>query len=180
MQLSSQRGIIAKSSSRLIALSEFLESIGLQGLLDGAVDGLIRFYQRHLSPRKGFSCAHLKLHGSTSCSGHFRQLLGEQGLSQALRLFPERLSDCRQAYLLLRMQSGMPEESDENDNKSESPRRSRSRPTSFNSCGDGCSIGDCGYNFPDSSCDTNHNGACDVGDLGGCDGLDCGGCDCNF
>ncbi|AEG44422.1 membrane protein insertion efficiency factor YidD [Isoptericola variabilis] len=43
-------------------------------------DHLVRGYQRHLSPRKGWHCAHGVLHGDTTCSAAVRDLLARRGL----------------------------------------------------------------------------------------------------
>ena len=44
------------------------------------VDGLIRGYQRHLSPRKGYACAHRVLAGGLSCSAAVRGIVAEHGV----------------------------------------------------------------------------------------------------
>lgn len=40
----------------------------------------IRFYQRFISPRKGFRCAHAAFFGGASCSGAIYNLILERGL----------------------------------------------------------------------------------------------------
>ncbi|NJN76851.1 MAG: membrane protein insertion efficiency factor YidD [Synechococcaceae cyanobacterium RL_1_2] len=62
---------------------------------------LVKFYQRQISPHKGFSCAHRRLYGGLSCSEYFRRSLQTQGLSDALPLFKHRLLDCKRANYLI-------------------------------------------------------------------------------
>ena len=47
------------------------------------VDTAIRAYQRHLSPRKGFTCAHLVAGGGRSCSAVIRMFVAERGVRGA-------------------------------------------------------------------------------------------------
>lgn len=49
-----------------------------------SVDRAIRAYQRHLSPRKGWHCAHGVLHGDTTCSAAVRELLARRGLVRSV------------------------------------------------------------------------------------------------
>lgn len=44
------------------------------------VDAAIRAYQRHLSPRKGFTCAYLVAEGGRSCSAVIRTVVAERGV----------------------------------------------------------------------------------------------------
>ncbi|MCC6136261.1 MAG: membrane protein insertion efficiency factor YidD [Candidatus Contendobacter sp.] len=57
----------------------------------------ITAYQRHLSPRKGFCCAHRVQHGGPSCSEYARQTLIVYGLRQTAPLLRQRLLACREA-----------------------------------------------------------------------------------
>ena len=59
-------------------------------------------YQRHLSPRKGYACAHRIRHGGTGCSGFAKQAIAEQGLIRALPLIRLRFAACRDAAKELR------------------------------------------------------------------------------
>ncbi|WP_432496616.1 membrane protein insertion efficiency factor YidD [Kineococcus gypseus] len=45
-----------------------------------AFDALCETYQRRVSPRKGFSCAHRVAHGGDSCSGAVRELVRRRGV----------------------------------------------------------------------------------------------------
>lgn len=71
----------------------------------------IRFYQRWLSPHKGFRCAHAALHGGPSCSAAVADLLAQYGLAAARPHIAARFGECRQAHQMLRLgapQAGMP------------------------------------------------------------------------
>jgi hypothetical protein len=70
------------------SIAQFLETIGLSRISTTLAYKAVRGYQRYISPYKGFRCAHYQLHRETSCSGHFRDLLSQHGLSGALGLFP--------------------------------------------------------------------------------------------
>ena len=45
-----------------------------------AADRLIASYQRDLSPRKGWRCAHGAVHGGDTCSAAVRSLVAARGL----------------------------------------------------------------------------------------------------
>ncbi|NJM12215.1 MAG: membrane protein insertion efficiency factor YidD [Synechococcaceae cyanobacterium SM1_2_3] len=67
-------------------------------LLDRIALAAIVAYQRHLSPRKGFCCAHRAQHGGPSCSEYARQTLTAYGLRQTLPLLlRQRLRACQAA-----------------------------------------------------------------------------------
>ena len=61
-------------------------------------------YQKHLSPRKGFRCAHRALHGGASCSEFVRRAIVQHGVRDAVPLSRLRFSECRAAAL--QMSSG--------------------------------------------------------------------------
>jgi putative component of membrane protein insertase Oxa1/YidC/SpoIIIJ protein YidD len=54
----------------------------------------IRLYQRHLSPRKGFSCAHRGATGGASCSTYGYRAIARYGLRKGMRLLRRRLDAC--------------------------------------------------------------------------------------
>lgn len=58
----------------------------------------IRLYQRHLSPRKGFRCAHAALHGGESCSAAVARIVREEGLSRGRARIAARFGACRAAH----------------------------------------------------------------------------------
>lgn len=60
-------------------------------------------YQRHLSPRKGFCCAHRVRHGGVSCSEYVKQAVLAEGVWQALPGIRLRFAECKAAVLALRV-----------------------------------------------------------------------------
>jgi len=61
----------------------------------------IGFYQRNLSPLKGFCCAHNHLHGRGSCSQFARRVVLRFGVVRLLPLLKLRFIACRKAFLVL-------------------------------------------------------------------------------
>ena len=55
-------------------------SLAPRRLIDAAITG----YQRHLSPRKGFTCAYLVEHGGRSCSAVIRSTIAQRGVTAGL------------------------------------------------------------------------------------------------
>ena len=62
----------------------------------------IEGYQKHLSPYKGYGCAHRVLHGGLSCSEFGKQAIQAQGLVGGLVLLHGRFQACHQAALTIR------------------------------------------------------------------------------
>src|SRR5437762_4718033 len=54
-------------------------------------------YQRHISPYKGFCCAHRLLHGGASCSEFARRLVVRRGVAAMTPMLMARLEACRRA-----------------------------------------------------------------------------------
>ena len=71
----------------------------------GAI-GLIGVYQRRLSPLKGFTCAHLVLHGGVSCSQAVKLAIAEGGLLAGWRAVRARAAACRAAMIALQSGGG--------------------------------------------------------------------------
>ena len=59
---------------------------------------LIEFYQRFVSPYKGFHCAHHARHKSGTCSNAVKGLISDKGLLKALPFIRVRFDECRLAY----------------------------------------------------------------------------------
>lgn len=74
-------------------MSQFLAS-----LLRGLALATIEFYQRHLSPHKGFSCAYRVHTGRASCSVLGHRAIRWHGLFTGLGLVRERLARCGEVY----------------------------------------------------------------------------------
>ena len=66
-----------------------------------AVASSIGVYQRYLSPRKGFTCAHNHLHGRGSCSQFGRRVVLKYGVLRFFRLLLLRFTACRDAAITL-------------------------------------------------------------------------------
>jgi len=62
---------------------------------------LIDFYQRFVSPYKGFKCAHHTLHQSGSCSHAVKNLIDQKGLWKAWPAIKSRFRECSNAYQVL-------------------------------------------------------------------------------
>lgn len=58
---------------------------------------LIRLYQRHVSPRKGYACAHRVVYGGRGCSEVGYRLIRRYGVWQGWRVLQRRFSHCRYA-----------------------------------------------------------------------------------
>ena len=58
----------------------------------------IRGYQRHLSPRKGFSCAYRCATGRDGCSGYGYRVIERFGLTAGLALLRRRVRLCGDTY----------------------------------------------------------------------------------
>ena len=66
-----------------------------------AVDALIHRYQTHVSPAKGWGCAHRVAHGGSSCSGAVRDLVRGRGVVRAVLPTVTRFAACYLAARLL-------------------------------------------------------------------------------
>ena len=79
-------------------------SFNLLSLLDSSlrsvVIAVIGGYQRHLSPRKGYSCSHRIVYGSASCSEYVKKTLADKSLFEATLLAKQRFRECNIAYTL--------------------------------------------------------------------------------
>ncbi|NYE60365.1 putative component of membrane protein insertase Oxa1/YidC/SpoIIIJ protein YidD [Duganella sp. 1224] len=58
----------------------------------------ISFYQRYLSPYKGFVCAFRRHTGRDSCSAHGKRVIARYGLWQGLTLLRRRLDACGEVH----------------------------------------------------------------------------------
>jgi putative component of membrane protein insertase Oxa1/YidC/SpoIIIJ protein YidD len=174
------KGMIAAIVEGMVPIVNWVDQLGLRPVSMTATSLAIQTYQRHLSPRKGFSCAHRRLYGEVSCSEYFRQAVLEYGFSQAVPLFQQRLAECREANFSLRqlaMQSELGIESDSEGDEGQPRSRRNACDRHCNNCGDCGDLANCDWNF--GACDRNHNGAIDGADCGGIDLTpDCGGADC--
>lgn len=148
----------------------------------------ITAYQVHLSPHKGFVCAHRVLHRGESCSQYTKRLILEQGWL-ALPQVRQRFQACKAAHQTLQQQrqvcqnlrshlSATNSDPDaEQDGKPNEPKRQPSAAPPSSSTASDCS------HCSDASCESLEctGLGCDVFDgCGALDGsvLECGGADC--
>ena len=104
---------------------------------------LIRFYQRQLSPRKGYRCAYGVLHGTGTCSSIGLQIMEQQGFWAFWRKMPLQFEACRAAAINL--------------DEDREARKRRARPNR------NVSASDC------MACGSN-SGPCDAYDIALCEG----------
>lgn len=65
---------------------------------------LIRFYQKFISPYKGFRCASNVLHKNGSCSGIIFKIIQEEPISDWRKKIKSQFDCCREANLTLKNQ----------------------------------------------------------------------------
>ncbi|MDD3466624.1 MAG: membrane protein insertion efficiency factor YidD [Campylobacterales bacterium] len=58
----------------------------------------INIYQKYISPKKGYVCAHRHYHGGDSCSEYTKKCISEFGIIKTIPLFFERLDDCKKTF----------------------------------------------------------------------------------
>jgi putative component of membrane protein insertase Oxa1/YidC/SpoIIIJ protein YidD len=178
------KGIIFQSASLLLPIAIWMRKTPFLQGFDAIAVAAIRGYQRYLSPRKGFSCAHRRLHGGVSCSEYFRRSIEAEGLARAIPHFQRRLEACKQASFLLKVQrsEATTEEVDEEQTQKKKSDREAWANRVFNESSNcacdsipevTCNTIDCGI----SECNTPDCGSLDCGSLD-CGSLDCGSLDC--
>ncbi|BAT53092.1 hypothetical protein NOS3756_20510 [Nostoc sp. NIES-3756] len=162
---------------QISSLDSFTRKIGIV-----AIAG----YQKHISPHKGFVCAHRILYGGESCSAYIKRVIAEEGLSAAWGKSHTRFQACKQANLTLQahkmkrrvshMENSEPTE--QADAETEGDEQSKySRQKSSNSYSSGSSSSDSCSDCPDCSDIPDCSGAdCSLPD---CSGADCGSFDCS-
>ena len=134
-------------------------------------------YQKHISPHKGFACAHRVLYGGESCSQYFKQVIIQDGFRAALTQSRERFQACKQANYILHAQAEKPEP--------QNPQSPQKNPGSNNlDCNDYLTGIECGGNCveimttpPDCSAPDCSGADCASPD---CSALDCSDLDCSF
>ncbi|MEA5577752.1 membrane protein insertion efficiency factor YidD [Anabaena sp. UHCC 0451] len=136
-------------------------------------------YQKHISPHKGFACAHRVLYGGESCSQYIKRVIGQEGLKAAFLKSRVRFQSCKQANLILRSQA---EELEPPNQTDEEKRNQPTQPiTPKSSCQDSFDVVDLGINCAEISCDCPEmlNMTPDCSSLD-CSALDCSALDCSI
>tara|TARA_Y100001960_G_scaffold328546_1_gene417599 strand:+ start:24010 stop:24465 length:456 start_codon:yes stop_codon:yes gene_type:complete len=97
---------------------------------------LIRFYQKFISPHKGFRCASNVLHKNGSCSGIIFNIIKEQPISQWKSNIKNQFNCCKEANLTLKSQCNHQNDKkeQENDNKNKKKKNSTLDCTSDLAC----------------------------------------------
>lgn len=99
--------------------------------------GMIRFYQRRISPIKGFRCAHRALHGGDSCSEAILKLVQARGVWNCLPAVRQRFRECSLAARVYRLNLAMAPD-DGSLNEIEPPTDRKEVPTAMHlACGSG-------------------------------------------
>lgn len=155
--------------ARLLLDSRLLRAIAIASITG---------YQKHLSPHKGFSCAHRILYGGDSCSQYIKTAVAQRGLSEAVALSQHRFAACKEAHHILRSQVCAKAQRQKKPNRS-SPNRTRDCACSELNPGVGCdactdsleclNLLDCCGGITCSDCSPLEDSA-----------LDCSGADCDF
>ncbi|MGB3204948.1 MAG: membrane protein insertion efficiency factor YidD [Crinalium sp.] len=73
----------------------------LNKLLQNILIAIINFYQKYISPYKGYRCAHKVLYKGDSCSEYIKKSLLEQDLMKVVNLSKQRFCDCGEAAKIL-------------------------------------------------------------------------------
>jgi putative component of membrane protein insertase Oxa1/YidC/SpoIIIJ protein YidD len=186
-----------------------MQTTSLDRLSRYTASALITTYQKKISPKKGFSCAHRVLHRSESCSQYIKRIILEQGLIRAIPLSRQRFQACKAASQVLKTRRtgwvGMQAE-DDNNEQAESDGKSKQSKNikndnfkNYSASNSGSSHSFCSdTSCADSNCTSCVNltvdvvsnsadcianipdlSAIDCG-IADCSGADCSGMDCNF
>ncbi|MFS1430823.1 membrane protein insertion efficiency factor YidD [Vibrio splendidus] len=59
----------------------------------------ISFYQKFISPRKGYRCAYGVLHGTHGCSGHVKKAIQIKGVISAIPDIKNQFANCKSASI---------------------------------------------------------------------------------
>jgi len=115
---------------------------------DGFFVTAINVYQKRISPRKGWRCAHSVFHGGTGCSGFVKSAIGQHGWRAAWPLARARFRRCKLAARQLRAQkssSESPFSSSSADSTGQTQNKNQKKPApgGGSDCWSGCDPGLC-------------------------------------
>ncbi|HEX8463210.1 MAG TPA: membrane protein insertion efficiency factor YidD [Abditibacterium sp.] len=138
---------------------------------------LIGGYQTHLSPRKGWKCAHRVLHGGESCSQWVKTEVARRGCLAAWPSIRARFAECKTAAQTLHSATSQDQSTQSSQESTSQPNRKSRRESRGHKCDwcDPCLPHDlpCSptvfMRIGDAACD------CGPADTG-C--IDCGSCAC--
>jgi putative component of membrane protein insertase Oxa1/YidC/SpoIIIJ protein YidD len=74
----------------------------IYSIVNGTAITAIGAYQKYISPKKGFSCAHRLLYGGESCSQYIKRMVVEHGLKSSIPIARLRFAECKVANVILR------------------------------------------------------------------------------
>ncbi|MFN6482948.1 MULTISPECIES: membrane protein insertion efficiency factor YidD [unclassified Nostoc] len=150
-------------------------------------------YQKHISPHKGFACAHRILYGGESCSQYIKRVVAKEGLKAAFVNSRERFQACKQANQILRCLAAsryastqtenskeFPEEEAETQQRQQASGKVAQKSSFISSDNTNCfDCADLGCNCAEMVSMTPDCGSLDCG-AADCSSLDCSGADCSF
>lgn len=84
---------------------------------ENAIVALISFYQKSISPHKGFCCAHRALHNGMSCSEWGKRAVVKAGVSRFFPLMFRRFEACCDAYETLCQMNESDKDQQDNDSE---------------------------------------------------------------
>jgi putative component of membrane protein insertase Oxa1/YidC/SpoIIIJ protein YidD len=59
---------------------------------------IIEFYQKNISPHKGYTCAYKHFTGKNSCSEFTKKCISEYGVIKTIPLFINQINECKTTY----------------------------------------------------------------------------------
>ncbi|MEH1939963.1 MAG: membrane protein insertion efficiency factor YidD [Nostoc sp.] len=141
-------------------------------------------YQKHISPHKGFACAHRILYGGESCSQYIKRVVAKEGLKAAFVNSRERFQACKQANQILRVQiensKEFPEEEADTQQRQQASGKVAQKSSFISSDNTNCfDCADLGCNCAEMVSMTPDCGSLDCG-AADCSFLDCSAADCSF
>ena len=63
---------------------------------------IIRFYQKRISSKKGYCCAHRAYHRESSCSEYIKNTIIEKGFKRSIHSIYLRFTECKEAYFAIK------------------------------------------------------------------------------
>ena len=126
---------------------------------------LITLYQKHISPRKGYCCAHRYRTGGMSCSQYAQSVISRHKFRRAISLFIARLKLCKRSAKIIRRNT---QNTSGQNTDPDTAKKSRKSSSTLAAC-DGGALG----------CDAAAQGGICCVDIASCGGADfCSGPDC--
>lgn len=103
----------ARATTRFVLIGElrdgthYFSQVGIDVSVKTVIAFMISLYQKYISPRKGFRCAHASYHGGLSCSQAVKAIINKHGVWSGLFYSGQRFRDCRRAAIYLRSEREM-------------------------------------------------------------------------